>query len=591
MTEEVGKALGTDMVWDGGRLGGQHSRNDKLKHIEVVCKESAALREVVKKYPWFLTLLKRARLGELARNRSVSTKLVCIEEKHATAIGNNLTPCLKSRKVILAGVDQWKLQNRAVGELFEEFPWMEDMFVALGKGVVKSAPWGMMFRVIFGALTSLLDLGTDIYVTNMFWNDGKWGYFVASCVSLSVSIGIQLLLVYGQNRKLGWQRVFMEAIPVLTGLKPAVDAYHVAKGLKQKKGTSLDTISELTYMKCIEMFGEAIPGVIIQLMAIVTIGKDEKGEDKEVAVGAWISLAISALSTGYTSAVISYDYDTDPGNRQHLPSFYGYVPTNPKLRSIVFASMIFFCSGVLMIRSLTIVLLSLLGMWWAFAFVGADLVLYLTIKLLRNDFWYWVPLGGNLEILMSFLCRVIVKIITDFTSIIQFRHSNEVGGLYWTFGFLLTMASLPITIKIYEARQGDESIVSMSWRLLYILTPSSLTMFSIFFYNMDKRYWQTFYSTQRGKDLTIKIFRESNEDGAKASYIFERSTHHWFLVKEEVKSWVKSNWSRWEEEKPNWLDDNMRAKIPVQWLPIKKAKNNEKEEEKEEEEQEEQDNL
>ena len=42
---------------------------------------------------------------------------------------------------------------------------MEGMFVELGKGVVKSAPWGLMFRVCFGALTSMVDLVTDIYVT------------------------------------------------------------------------------------------------------------------------------------------------------------------------------------------------------------------------------------------------------------------------------------------------------------------------------------------------------------------------------------------------------------------------------------------
>ena len=56
--------------------------------------------------------------------------------------------------------------------------------MALGKGVVQRAPWILMFRVCFGALTSLINLGTDIYVTAMFWNDGKDGYFIALCVSI-----------------------------------------------------------------------------------------------------------------------------------------------------------------------------------------------------------------------------------------------------------------------------------------------------------------------------------------------------------------------------------------------------------------------
>ena len=148
-------------------------------------------------------MLKRARLGELSRNKAVKVKLECVEEKEARVIGNNLIPCLKSRKVISAGVDQWRLQNRAVGELFEEFPWMEGMFVELGKGVVKSAPWGLMFRVCFGALTSMVDLVTDVYVTYKFWSGGKMGYFKASVASLGVSIGLQLLMVFCKIRSWG----------------------------------------------------------------------------------------------------------------------------------------------------------------------------------------------------------------------------------------------------------------------------------------------------------------------------------------------------------------------------------------------------
>ena len=74
-------------------------------------------------------------------------------------MGKNLTPCLRSRKLIAAGVDQWRQQNRAVGELFREFPWIESMFVALGEGVVKTAPWGLMFRVCFGGEWSKASTG------------------------------------------------------------------------------------------------------------------------------------------------------------------------------------------------------------------------------------------------------------------------------------------------------------------------------------------------------------------------------------------------------------------------------------------------
>ena len=267
------------------------------------------------------------------------------------------------------------------------------------------------------------------------------GYFKAPFASLGVSIGLQLLMFFFQNKKLGLGRVLKEAFPVIIGFKPAVDAYNIAKGKKQENGQSLNPLAEMTFMKAIEMFAESIPGVIIQLMAIATGGGD---------VAAWVSVVVSALTTGYGGAVISYDYDTDPEKREQIPDFYGYVPSNPRQRSLVFVTMVLFGSGMLMIRCLTIVLLGMIGLKWTLAYIGLDLGLYLALKILREDFWYWVPLGGNAEVVCSIIARVCVKIITDFTSIVQFRHPNELGGMYWAFGFVLTMGSLPVVITIYE---------------------------------------------------------------------------------------------------------------------------------------------
>ena len=73
----------------------------------------------------------------------------------------------------------------------------------------------------------------------------------------------------------------MEWFPILIGFKPAVDAYRVAKGEKQQAGQVIDALTELSFMKGIEMFAEAIPGVIIELMATVR-------NDGEVADAAWV---------------------------------------------------------------------------------------------------------------------------------------------------------------------------------------------------------------------------------------------------------------------------------------------------------------
>mmetsp|Transcript_7273 Transcript_7273/g.14707 ORF Transcript_7273/g.14707 Transcript_7273/m.14707 type:complete len:420 (+) Transcript_7273:3-1262(+) len=380
-----------------------------------------------------------------------------------------------------------------------------------------------------------------------------------------------MFVVFLQYRKLGSTRVLLETFPVLIGFKPALDAYRVAKGQKQEAETEADHMFEMTVIKCIEVFAEAIPGVIVQLLAIANVG-----EGKEVASGVWISLAVSAFSTGLISASISYDFDTDPKSRKMNPFFYGYLPGKASDRSIVFISMIFFSGGMLLIRCTTIVLLALLGRRWAFAYIGVDLGLYFLVKILRGDFWYWVPAGGAIEIVFSIFARFLVKIINDFTSIVQFRHPNEVGGIYWTFGFVLTMGSLPAAIKIYEGQGGDQLVANFAWRLLCVLIPITLTVFLIFLFHIEKKYRHTFISTLRGKDLTIMRFRSVSDDWGRADAIFMNTKRFWSDIADEVKVWVGANWNRWEDEKPTWLDAAMRARIPLDFIPTAEGRKKEK---------------
>ena len=164
-------------------------------------------------------------------------------------------------------------------------------------------------------------------------------------------------MVWGQNNKLGLRRVLYEMIPVIGGLKPAVDAFRVASGAKIEEGQTFDPLNEMVsefalsssstinlsklllaniifvhitrscqkaYIKCIEMFAEAIPGVIIQLCAIMT--------DGHASAAAKASLIISAFTTGFVSASLSFDWDVNPQKRIENPEFFGYIPNSANLR-------------------------------------------------------------------------------------------------------------------------------------------------------------------------------------------------------------------------------------------------------------------
>ena len=415
-------------------------------------------------------------------------------------------------------MDAWRLQNRAIGELFDIYPWIEDMFISLSTGVVKSAHWGLAFRVTSGAVTSIVDLLTDLYVTKMFYTEKKMGYFAASIASLATSITLQLFMVFGQNRKMGMRRVLREMFPVLIGFKPAVDAYRVATLAVQQEDQALSPFVEMVAARSIEMFAEAIPGVIIQLMAILTT---ESGVS--VSTGAWTSVVVSGLATGFISATISYDFDTDPTKRLQQPDFYGYVPSKSSHRTIVFSSMVLFSAGILLIKCTTIVVLGLIGKKWAYGYIALDLGLFVLFKVVTRDFWVWMPFDGAVEAaIISFIHRIIIKVITDFASIIQFRHPYDVGGVYWVFGFVLTMGSLPIAIAVAVNKTNLPGQV-VAETLAKVLIPFTALSFIVFFLNIKRKYWKTFFTYERGIAYTVRIFKECKEEPLKAEIIFGTS--------------------------------------------------------------------
>ena len=56
-----------------------------------------------------------------------------------------------------------------------------------------------------------------------------------------------------------------------------------------------------------------------------------------------------------------------------------------------------------------------------FSFVGCELLLYLAWKISQKDFFYWFKVEGFLGIFGSFLIRVLVKIVVDFSGCLHLR--------------------------------------------------------------------------------------------------------------------------------------------------------------------------
>jgi hypothetical protein len=101
---------------------------------------------------------------------------------------------------------------------------------------------------------------------------------------------------------------------------------------------------------------------------------------------------------------------------------------------LVLVSLYALATFILLARSMACVLFSIKGgMARVFVIFGLELALYYAVKLARRDFWYWVPLYGAPGLVLSFLIRLIMKVVGDWAAIVQFRHANEIGGFYFSF--------------------------------------------------------------------------------------------------------------------------------------------------------------
>ena len=134
-------------------------------------------------------------------------------------------------------------------------------------------------------------------------------------------------------------------------------------------------------------------------------------------------------------------------------------------------------------------------------------------------------------------------------------------------GFMLTIGSLPIATTIAASEIKDTRHVSVAWSVVVYFTPITLICFATFFWNIENTYRSTFISLEKGTDYTVKCFKETSEDSIKGFAVFTNSKHHWISIEDEVKAWVEANWERWEEEKPEWFTDALKAQVPVEFIP------------------------
>jgi len=104
-----------------------------------------------------------------------------------------------------------------------------------------------------------------------------------------LNLTIQLLLVYGSNKKMSLRKMIGELLITLSFLRPAVDAYRVCTNDKDDEHHRVDALGIMLMNKGTELATEAIPGCVIQIYVWLT-------NREQAGTYALVSIAISSCA-------------------------------------------------------------------------------------------------------------------------------------------------------------------------------------------------------------------------------------------------------------------------------------------------------
>jgi hypothetical protein len=300
----------------------------------------------------------------------------------------------------------------------------------------------------------------------------------------------------------------------------------------------------------------------------------------DTSFNAAFSFVFCIFTASFTSSTLSWDWDVNKMNQKQRPNFYGYTPDTLKGKVAVFCSLYLMSAFNLLTRSLACVLFYVNGGFTNIAAVlGGELTLYFLVKALRFDLWYWIPIEGAPGVFASFVIRFLIKVVTDWTAVVQFRHPNEVGGAYFSLSMCITIvlgvvavAGLDVNAAVADGDAQEEvaeekainwEMGTITWIMIASCIGLTLSYLALLL-SIKREYVWTFFSAQSSNEAICELFTAAEaEDDAGKFQIFGQNRHKWHTkLGEEVENWLAARLPFWLEEQPEWFNEQKLSIIP-----------------------------
>ncbi|GMI34807.1 hypothetical protein TeGR_g8060 [Tetraparma gracilis] len=436
------------------------------------------------------------------------------------------------------------------------------MMNAVAGAILAQVAWGVKFRAWLGAGVSAADGLSDAYMVKTFYEMGDTANAKGLLAMVGANLAYQVLIVYLQMqglKKNKWRTMLFEMLTAVLFVKPGMDAYRVASGAEQLPGAAVGPLQEMVYTKAGELFFEAIPGLVLQLVALLNAE-----QVSNVAIG---SILMSTASTALTATTMFWDWDTDPASRKGSPDWAGLVPDLN--RGSAFAALFLMSAFQVIAKAAAVALLAVTSRSWLLSYVVTDHVLHFVYRVARNDVVLYVPGPPATSYVAAPLFRVVAKTISDFTGCLVLRLPLHLGGSYFLYNLVMSQASVFACVHLYlEYAPGDGAdkiAAGTLWAGAAGLTAGWLITFTSFVFRIAvPKYRRTLWSWTSGRQCVHDYFHKGKDEEAKFN-IFKRNLLLWESdIGEEVKAWTSANWARWSEEKPSWFKPEM---VPDRFIP------------------------
>ena len=217
-------------------------------------------------------------------------------------------------------------------------------------------------------------------------------------------------------------------------------------------------------------------------------------------------------------------------------------------------------------RTIALALLFVTHKSWLAAVLAAEMGLLLLYLVLRSDFIVWVP-GASFGV--SFIYRVVSKLMLDFCSLPQMRHPLETGAVYWLFSIVTNQAVCLMSVWAYADHYDGPGKIARTplfaaFGALAVVWAAAVAGFLL---SIESQYLWTFVSFETGRGYIVRFFHETEGDDARRTQIFLYNRKLWESIRLEVAAWSLDNYDRWQTEQPAWFTPALIRAIPDDCMP------------------------